>query len=99
MACPGEVIWPDVGNPISLVNLKPVPPDVQFGSSSDEVPSLGGLLHSAVEAEEQEDVAGGDALVVEMTLRDAGLAEHFPPLLPVGSSFPVPIRFEVEVVV
>ena len=36
---------------------------------------MGGFLYSAVEAEEQEDVAAGDALVVEMTLRDAGLGK------------------------
>ena len=35
----------------------------------------GEFLYSAVEAEEQEDVAAGDALVVEVTLRDAGLGE------------------------
>ena len=56
-----------------------------------------GLLHSAVEAEEQEDVAAANALVVEMTLRDAGLAEHASPLLPGSSVFPVPICVEVQV--
>ena len=70
---------------------------MQFRSASFKAPSLGGLLHSAVEAEEQEDIAAGDALVVEMTLRDAGLAEHPTPLLPVGSFFPVPVGVEVEV--
>ena len=74
MACPWEFIWPDVGDPILLVDLEPAPQDVQFRGSSDEVPSLGGFLHSAVEAEEQEDVAAANALVIEMALRDAGLA-------------------------
>ena len=97
MACPWEFIWPNVGDRILLVNLKPAPQDVQFRSSSDKVPSLGGFLNLAVEAEEQEDVAAADALVVEMTLRDAGLAEDSPPLLPVGSFFPAPVGVEVQV--
>ena len=97
MACPGEVIRPDVGHPIFLVDLEPAPQNVQFRSSSDKAPSLRGFLHAAVEAEEQEDVAAANVLSVEMTLRDAGLAEHSSPLLPVGASFPMPVRVEVEV--
>ena len=56
-----------------------------------------GFLNLAVESEEQEDVTAGDALVVEMTLRDAGLAEHSPPLLPIGSVLPMSVRVEVQV--
>ena len=97
MACPHEVIRPDVGDPILLVDLKPAPQNVEFRGSSDKAPALGCFLNSAVEAEEQEDVAPTDALVVEMTLRYAGLAEHPPPLLPVGSVFPMSVRVEVEV--
>ena len=73
MACPREVIGPDVGDPILLVDLEPAPQDVQLGRSLDEVPALGGFLDSAVEAEEQEDVATADALLIQVALRDAGL--------------------------
>ena len=57
MACPWEVIWPEVGDLVLLVDLQPSPQDVQVWGSLDEVPSLGGFLDAAVEAEEQEDVA------------------------------------------
>ena len=70
---------------------------MEFRSPSDETPSLGSLLNSAVETEEQEDVAAADALFVEMALRDADLAEHASPLLPGRSVFPVTVRVEVEV--
>ena len=55
------------------------------------------MLDAAVEAEEQEDVAGADALLVQVPLCDAGLSEHAAPLLPGGTVFPVSVRFEVEV--
>ena len=97
MACPGEFIWPNIGDQILLVNLKPAPEDVQVRSSSDEAPSLRSFLDSAVEAEEQEDVASGDSLFVEMTLRGADSSKHSPPLVPSGSLLPIPVRFEVEV--
>ena len=97
MACLGEVIRPNVCDPILLVDLEPAPQDVLFRRSSDEAPSLSGFLDSAVEAEEQEDVAAGDALVVEMTLRDAGLAKHSPQFLPIGSVLPMSVRVEVQV--
>ena len=76
MERPRQVIWPEVGHPIPLVDVEPAPQDVEFRSTSDETPPLGGLLNSAVEAEEQKDVAAADALFVEMSLRDADLAEH-----------------------
>ena len=97
MARPAEINWPDVGDPKPLVNLERAPRDVQFWSSSDEAPSLGGFLDAAVEAEEQEDVALADALIIQVALRGAGLAKHSAPLLPVRSVFPVPVRVEVEV--
>ena len=97
MACPSEVIGPNVGDQVLLVDLEPAPQDVLFRRSSDEAPSLGGFLNSAVEAEEQEDIAAANALVVEMALRDAGLAEHSPPFLPVGSVLPLSVRVEVQV--
>ena len=75
MACPGEVIGPDVGDRILPVDLEPAPQDVQLGRSPDEAPSLGGFLHLAVEAEEQEDVAAANALLGQVPLRDAGLGE------------------------
>ena len=62
MACPRKVIWPNVGNQILLVDLEPAPQDVQFRSSSDKAPALGGFFNSAVEAEEQEDIAAANAL-------------------------------------
>ena len=96
MACPGEVVWPDVGDPMLLVDLEPAPQDVQFRRSLDEAPSLGGFLHLAVEADEQEDVAAADSLLIQVALCDAGLAKHSPPLLLVGSVFPVPVRVEVQ---
>ena len=77
--------------------MEPAPQDVEFWSPSDEAPPLGGLLNSAVEAEEQEDVAAADALFVEMALRYADLAEHASPLLPGRSVLPVSVRVEVEV--
>ena len=89
MARSGEVIWPNVGDPILLVDLKPAPQDVQFRSPPDKVPSLRGFLNPAVEAEEQEYIAADDALVVEMALRGAGLAKHSTPFMPVGSFFPM----------
>ena len=97
MACPWEVVRPDVGDPILLVDLEPAPQDVQFRCSSDEAPASGGFLHKAVEAEEQEDVAAANALLVQVALCDARLAEHTSPLLPVGAVLPVPICVEVEV--
>ena len=97
VACPEEVIWPEVGDPILLVYLEPSPKDMQFRRSLDEAPSLGGFLNPAVEAEEQEDVTAADALLIQVALCDAGLAKHSSPLLPVGSVFPVPVRVEVEV--
>ena len=97
MACPREVIGPDVGDPILPVDLEPAPQDVQLGRSPDEAPALGGFLHLAVEAEEQEDVAAAHALLVQVALGDAGLAEHTSPLLPVGAVFPEPICVEVQV--
>ena len=54
MACPREVIWPEVGHRVLLVDLEPAPQDVQVRRSLDEAPSLGGFLHLAVEAKEQE---------------------------------------------
>lgn len=50
VACPWEVIWPDVGDPMLLADLEPAPQDVQFWSSSDEAPAVGGILDAAVEA-------------------------------------------------
>ena len=97
MACPWEVIGPDVGDPILLADLEPAPQDVQLGRSLDEAPALGGFLHLAVEAEEQEDVAAADALLIRVALCDAGLAQHSSPLLPVGAVFPEPIYVEVQV--
>ena len=97
MACPREVIWPNVGDPILLVDLEPAPQDVQVRCSLDEVPSLGGFLDKAVEAEEQEDVAAANVLLIQVALCDAGLAEHSSPLLPSMSVFPVPVRIEVQV--
>ena len=67
------------------------------GSTSDEAPALRSFFNTAVEAEEQEDVARADALLVQVPLCDAGLAEHSSPLLPSGAAFPVSVRFEVEV--
>ena len=52
---PGEVVWPNVGDPVLLVDLEPAPQDVQFRRSLDEVPSLGGFLDSAVEAEDMKE--------------------------------------------
>ena len=97
MPCPREVAWPDVGNAMLLVCLEPAPQDVQFWGASDEAPALGSLLNTAVEAEEQEDVAGANVLLVEVPLGDAGLAEHAPPSLPAGASFALSVRVEVEV--
>ncbi len=77
--------------------MEPAPQDVQLWCPPNEVPALGGLLDVAVEAEEQEDVAAADALLGEVALGDAGLAEHSPPLLPVGSVLPVPVSVKVEV--
>ena len=64
IACPGEVIGPEVSHPVLPFDLEPAPQDVQVRSSPDEVPALGGFLHLAVEAEEQEDVAAANALLV-----------------------------------
>ena len=97
MACPGEAIWPEVGHRVLLVDLGPAPQDAQVRSSSDEAPALGSFLDWAVEAEEQEDVAAADALLIQVALRDAGLAEHSSPLLPVGAVFPVAVRVEIQV--
>ena len=97
MACPGKVIGPDVGDLMLLIDLEPAPQDVQLGRSLDEAPALGGFLDSAVEAEEQEDVAAANALLIQVALRDAGLAEHPSPLLPVGAVFPVAVCVEVQV--
>ena len=94
---PRGVVWPDVGDEVLLVHLEPSPQDVELWGSSDKVPALGGLLNTAVEAEEQEDVAAANALFVQVPLRDAGLAEHSSPLLPGGTGFPVPVRVGVEV--
>ena len=44
MACPGEFIWPNVGDQILLVDLKPAPQDVQCRSTSDKAPALGSFL-------------------------------------------------------
>ena len=68
-----------------------------LGAPSDEAPASGGFLHKAVEAEEQEDVAAANALLIQVTLCDARLAEYTSPLLPVGAVLPVPVRVEVEV--
>ena len=70
---------------------------MQFRGASDEAPSLGGFLHSAEEAEEQEDVTVADALLIQVALRDASLAEHASPLLPGRSALPVSVRVEVQV--
>ena len=70
---------------------------MQFRSSSDKAPALSNFLNSTVEAEEQEDISAGDALVVEMTLRGAGLAKHSSPFLPAGSFLTMPVDVEVKV--
>lgn len=44
MACPWEVIWPDVGDLVLLVDLEPAPQDVQFRISPDKAVSLGSFL-------------------------------------------------------
>ena len=92
----GEVIGPEVGDAVSLVDLEPAPQDMQFRRSLDEAPALCGFLDLAVEAEEQEDVAAANVLLIQVALRDAGLAEHSSPLLPVGAVFPAPVRVEVD---
>ena len=97
MACPWEVVWPDVGDPMLLVNLEPAPQDVLVGGSSDEAPASGGFVNTAVEAKEQEDVASADALLVQVPLCDTGLAEHASPPLPGGAVFSMTVRVEVEV--
>ena len=76
MACPDEVIWADVGDPVLPGDLEPAPQDVQFRGSSDKVPAVDGFLHTPVEAEEQEDVASTNALLVQVPLSDAGLAKQ-----------------------
>ena len=55
------------------------------------------LLADSAVVELQEDVAVADALLGEMALGDASLAEHSSPLSPGGSVFPVPVRVEVQV--
>ena len=75
VACPGEVVWPDVGDHVLLVYLEPAPQDVQLGCSSDEALALGGFLYSAVKAEEQEDVGAVDALEREVLGMDVGASE------------------------
>ena len=44
MACPWEVIWPDVGDLVLLADLEPAPQDVQFRISPDKAVSLGRFL-------------------------------------------------------
>ena len=70
---------------------------MHFWGTTDKAPAVGGFLDSAVEAEEQEDVVAADALLIQVALCDAGLAEHSSPLLPSRSVFPVPVRVEVQV--
>ena len=60
---------------------------MEFWGAFDEAPALGRCFNAAVEDEEQEEVASADALLVEVSLCDAGLAEQSSPLLPRGTVF------------
>lgn len=45
VACPGEIVWPEVSDPELVVYLKPAPEHAQFRRSLDEALALGGFVH------------------------------------------------------